>query len=108
MAPSRRPILTVSRSLDPKKELTKTELSSASSKQDLRLKDVPSRTIGVRIWKCKLKRNNGLRKIKEENQRSLVSPSHSACELLFKRNNPDILKRFARETINSLIKASKT
>lgn len=37
-----------------------------------------------------------------------MSLSHSACELLFKRNNPDILKRFARETINSFVKASKT
>lgn len=74
----------------------------------MRLRDVPSRNIGVRIWKCKLKRNNDLRKIKEENQRSLVSPSHSACELLFKRNNPDIFKIFVRETINSFTKESKT
>lgn len=69
--------------------------------KDLGLRDVPSRTTGVRIWKCKLKRNNSLRKIKVENQRNLVSLSHSACELLFKRNNPDIFKKFARETINS-------
>lgn len=71
--------------------------------KDLGLRDVPLRTIGVRIWKCKLKRNNSLRKIKVENQRN-----HSACELLFKRNHPDIFKKFARETINSFTKASKT
>lgn len=76
--------------------------------KDLGLRDVPSRTIGIRIWKCKLKRNSSLRKIKVENQRSLVSPSHSAYELLFKRNNPDIFKKFARETMNSFTKASKS